>query len=217
MLYLVRARIGAVTQTVRMPLMKSSSSTATASNGNRRPEIARLPKVAKKPQDTLVVLASDGTRKLVPVDTIYAVTPPLFIVIDNMSTDGSVTDDALMSFPVVSPVMQQSCSRGCWYTTVSKTIQIQPTFSPEVLAYSAEGPDSIISINPIARSPRATLAVSLDGAPWFMSPWLDSYTISSAVYNCTLATANASRIFSASVTSYDGGQTKKYNLTMKRN
>jgi hypothetical protein len=216
-LYLVRARMGGVTQTMRMPLVKSPSAMIAASDGGGRAETKRLAKVTKMPQDTLVALAPDATMKLFPVDTIYDPNHPLLIVVDNPTNDDSPTDDALTSFPVVSPVMQQHCSRWCWYTTESKTVPIQPEFSPEVLVYTAEGPDSIICINPVARSRRASIAVSLDGTHWFMSPWLNSNSISSAVYSCTLSAANTTRIFSTTVTPHDNGQSKTYNLTMKRN
>jgi hypothetical protein len=216
-LYLVRARMGGVTQTLRVPLVKSPSAMIAASNASDRAETTRLAKVAKKPQDTLVVLALDGAMKLVPVDSIYGSNPPLLIIIDNPTNDDSPTDDALASFPVVSPIMQQHISRQSWYSTEPETVQIQPAFSAEILAYTVEGSDSIIGIRPVARSQRASITVSLDGMPWFMSPWLNAYSPTEAVYSCSLASANTPRIFSTTVTPHDGGQSKTYNLTMKRN
>ncbi len=217
-LYLVRARIGTFTHTLRMPLMKNASGMFVASGRNSLQTSTRLSEVAKNHQDTLVVQTPDGAVQMVPVDTINSF-KPLFIVFDNDDIGGNITDDALGGFPVVTPVMQQTCSRYCYSRTISKTVPLQPEFSPEVFTYTTEGTDSIFCINPVARSSRATISVSLDGAPWYLSSWYitSSNYITSAVYSCTLSTSNTAKTFSTTVTAHDDGSSKTYNLTMTRN
>ncbi len=223
-LYLIRVRIGTLAQTICMPLFRNAPGAFSALGANELREPARLSEAIKLPQDTLIIRSESGAVKKIPVDTIYSV-QPLLIVFDN-NDEGSLTDDALMSFPVIVPVVQQSCFRWCTYTFTQKPVLIEPEFTSDIASYVFNGPDSVVCINPVTRSPQASVTVALDGDPCPISPWysyssspypiLYGGTVSGVVYSCTLRTVGVQRTFSAMATSQDGSNSMTYDLTMTR-
>jgi VCBS repeat-containing protein len=224
-LYFVRVAIGSHMEILRIfPLNQTTEMTHQANSTEQA--VAYLSKKTSY-QDTLVVRAPDGAVKNISIDSINS-TNPVFVEFENMDMIGDITDAALSELPMVTPLIQYQYYRYSGYYFVTRSpVPYKPTFSPETLTYAATFDSTVvIGINPIARSPRANLSVSLDGAPRPLSPWITigwtwpsnpTQTLSSVAYTCTLSTANQTKLLSTTVVSQDKSNSRTYNLTLKRN